>query len=371
MRLKNLQLVNYRNYDNLHLEFNKRVNLLIGKNGQGKTNIVESIYMLAFGKSFRTSKDKEIVKFNSENLYVGGNFSTQHTNGLIEIAIGKNKKGIKVNKIHVQKIHELLGNINVVIFSPEDLRLVKEGPKERRLFIDKEISQIMPKYYNYLTSYNKTLFQRNQLLKSKYIDKNLLDVYDESLAKYGSYIYILRRDFIKKVARISKDIHGNLTNGIEKLSITYKNQININDEDTIDSIYNKFLEKLLSNREHDIEMRTTKYGLHKDDLNIFINELDVRLYGSQGQQRTASISLKLSEIELINNEVGEYPILILDDVFSELDETRQKLLVDNLSLVQMFITTAEVSHKNIFDRNNTTIFNIKQGSVISIENGGI
>ncbi|MGX4601670.1 DNA replication/repair protein RecF [Faecalimicrobium sp. JNUCC 81] len=371
MRLNSLQLVNFRNYDNLHLEFNKKVNLLVGKNGQGKTNIVESIYMLAFGKSFRTSKDKEIIKFNSENLYVGGNFSTQHTNGLIEVAIGKNKKGIKVNKIHIQKIHELLGNINVVIFSPEDLRLVKEGPKERRLFIDKEISQIMPKYYNYLTSYNKILFQRNQLLKSKYIDKALLDVYDESLAQYGSYIYILRRDFIKKIAIISKNMHEKLTDGIEELSITYKNQININDEDTVASVYNKFLDKLSSNREHDIETRTTKYGLQKDDLNIFINDLDVRLYGSQGQQRTASISLKLSEIELINNEVGEYPILILDDVFSELDETRQKLLVDNLSVVQMFITTAEVSHKNIFDKSNTTIFNIKQGSVISIENGGI
>lgn len=371
MRLNNLQLVNYRNYDSLHLEFNKKVNLLVGRNGQGKTNIVESIYMLAFGKSFRTSKDKEIIKFNSENLYVGGNFSTQHTNGLIEIAIGKNKKGIKVNKIHIQKTYELLGNINVVIFSPEDLRLIKEGPKERRLFIDKEISQIMPKYYNYLTSYNKILFQRNQLLKSKYIDKALLDVYDESLAQYGSYIYILRRDFIKKIAMISKNMHEKLTDGIEELLITYKNQININDEDTVASVYNKFLDKLLSNRDHDIETRTTKYGLHKDDLNIFINDLDVRLYGSQGQQRTASISLKLSEIELINNEVGEYPILILDDVFSELDETRQKLLIDNLSLVQIFITTAEVSHKNIFDKANTTIFNIKQGSIISIENGGI
>lgn len=370
MQLNSLQLVNFRNYDNLFLEFNKKVNLLVGKNGQGKTNIVESIYMLSFGKSFRTNKDKEIIKFERENLYVGGNFSKEQTNGLIEIAISRNKKGIKVNKIHVQKIYELLGNLNVVIFSPEDLRLVKEGPKERRSFIDKEISQIMPKYYNYLTNYNKILFQRNQLLKSKYMDKNLLDVYDESLAKYGSYIYILRRDFIKKIAHISRNMHKNLTGGIEELLITYKNQIDICDEDTISTVYNKFSDKLISSREHDIETRTTKYGLHKDDLNIFINGLDVRLYGSQGQQRTASISLKLSEIELIKNEVGEYPVLILDDVFSELDETRQKLLVDNLSVVQMFITTAEVSHKNIFDKSNTTIFNIDRGHVINIENGG-
>lgn len=370
MRLNSLQLVNFRNYNNLYLEFNKKVNLLLGKNGQGKTNIVESIYMLSFGKSFRTSRDKEIIKFETENLYVGGSFSKEHTDGLIEIAIGKNKKGIKVNKIHIQKIHELLGNLNVVIFSPEDLRLVKEGPKERRSFIDKEISQIMPKYYNYLTNYNKILFQRNKLLKSNFVDRNLLDVYDESLARYGSYIYILRRDFIKKIANISMEMHKKLTDGIEDLNINYKNQINISDEDTLETVYKKFFDKLSSSREHDIETRTTRYGTHKDDLNIFINDLDVRLYGSQGQQRTASISLKLSEIELIKNEVGEYPILILDDVFSELDETRQKLLIENLSLVQMFITTAEVSHKKIFNESNTTIFNINQGNVVSIENGG-
>ena len=370
MRLKTLQLVNFRNYDNLHINFNEKVNLLIGRNGQGKTNIVESIYMLSFGKSFRTNKDKEIIKFEKENLYVGGSFNKHNSDYLIEIAIGKNKKGIKVNKVHIQKMYELLGNLNVVIFSPEDLRLVKDGPKERRSFIDKEISQIMPKYYNYLTNYNKILIQRNKLLKGKFIDENLLDVYDESLARYGSYIYILRRDFIKKIANISMEMHKRLTDNIEDLIINYKNQINVSDEDTIETVYNKFFEKLCSSRQHDIETRTTRYGIHKDDLNIYINDLDVRLYGSQGQQRTASISLKLSEIELIKSEVGEYPILILDDVFSELDETRQKLLIDNLSQVQMFITTAEVSHKKIFNKSNTTIFNISQGNVVSIENGG-
>lgn len=370
MQLKSLQLVNFRNYDNLYLDFNEKINLLVGKNGQGKTNIVESIYMLSFGKSFRTNKDKEIIKFGSENLYVGGSYLKHNTNSLIEIAISKSKKGIKVNKIHIQKIYELLGNLNVVIFSPEDLKLVKDGPKERRSFIDKEISQIIPKYYTYLTNYNKVLFQRNQLLKNRDIDGALLDVYDENLVQYGSYIYILRRDFIKKIADISKNMHEKLTNGIEELLITYKNQIDISDDDTIESIKNKFLQKLKSSRDHDIDTRTTRYGLHKDDLNIFINGLDVRLYGSQGQQRTASISLKLSEIELIKSEVGEYPILILDDVFSELDETRQKLLVDNLSVVQMFITTAEISHKNIFKNSDTTIFSIDQGKVINIENGG-
>ena len=181
MQLNSLKLINFRNYDNLYIDFNKNVNLLVGKNGQGKTNIVESIYMLSFGKSFRTNKDKEIIKFDTESLYIGGSYTKYDTNSLIEVAIGKNKKGIKVNKIHIQKIQELLGNLNVVIFSPEDLRLVKDGPRERRSFIDKEISQIMPKYYNYLINYNKILSQKNRVLKNRNIDKNLLDVYDESL----------------------------------------------------------------------------------------------------------------------------------------------------------------------------------------------
>ena len=370
MNLKNLQLVNFRNYEKLYVEFNKNINLLIGKNGQGKTNIVESIYILSIGKSFRTSKDKELIKFNSENLYIGGNFEKAIGLKRIEIIVSKNKKGIKINKIPIQKIQELLGNLNVVIFSPEDLKLVKDGPKERRSFIDKEISQIMPKYYNYLSNYNKILLQRNKLLKSRYVDENLLDVYDTNLAKYGCYIYILRRDFIKKLSNISKSFHKDLTNDKERLSIEYKNQIKITEDDNTDTVYNKLIEKLSSNRSNDIEMRATKYGIHRDDLNIYIDELDVRLYGSQGQQRTASISLKLSEIELIRQEVGEYPVLILDDVFSELDEVRQKLLVEKLDNIQMFITTAEISHKNIFDKNNTTIFNIDNGEIVSIENGG-
>lgn len=371
MRLNSLQLINFRNYDNLHLNFEKNINLLVGKNGQGKTNIVEAIYMLSFGKSFRTNKDREIIKFGCENLYIGGNYLKNSSIGLIEVAIGKNnKKGIKVNKIHIHKIQELLGNLNVVIFSPEDLKLVKDGPRERRAFIDKEISQIMPKYYNYLINYNKILIQKNKTLKNKIVDANLLSVYDESLANYGAYIYILRRDFIKKISKISSDMHKKLTGNNEELLITYKNQINLSEDDTVESARNKLLKKLEENREHDIETRTTKYGIHKDDINIFINDLDVKLYGSQGQQRTASISLKLSEIELIKQEVNENPVLILDDVFSELDETRQKLLVENLGDVQMFITSAELAHKRIFNESDTSIFYIDKGKVINMEDGG-
>ena len=368
MHLNNLKIINFRNYEDLYLNFNKKINLFIGKNGQGKTNIIEAIYLLSIGKSFRTNKDKEMIKFNKDSGYVGGSFVKYDNNNLIEISLSKNnKKGVKINKINIEKMSQLLGNLNLVIFSPEDLKLVKEGPKERRNFIDREISQIVPRYYNCITNYNKILFQRNKLLKEVVIDDNLLDVYDESMVNYGSYIYIYRRDFIEKIKNISRETHYKLTDKLEELNIIYKNQLNIDFEDNLETIKDKFLESLKKNRKNDKITRTTKIGPHKDDLEIYINNLEVRLYGSQGQQRTASISLKLSEIELINKEVGEYPILLLDDIFSELDENRQKLLVNNLKQVQMFITTAEHSHKDIFSNKNVTVFNIEKGNVKSIE----
>lgn len=368
MNLNNLKIINFRNYEELYLNFNDKINLFIGRNGQGKTNIIEAIYLLSIGKSFRTNKDKEMIKFNKDSGYIGGSFLKESRNNLIEIGLSKNnKKGIKINKVYIEKISQLLGNLNIVIFSPEDLRLVKEGPKERRNFIDREISQIIPKYYSFITNYNKILLQRNKLLKEVNIDDNLLDVYDENLVNYGSYIYIYRREFIEKIKSISKDIHYKLTDEIEALDIVYKNQIEIKFDNSLDEIREKFSIKLKNNRKNDKEMRITKIGPHKDDIDIYINKLNVKLYGSQGQQRTASISLKLSEIELINKEVGEYPILLLDDIFSELDENRQKLLVNNLNQVQMFITTAEHSHRNIFQNKSVTVFNIEQGNVLSIE----
>lgn len=370
MRIKNLQLVNFRNYEKLYIEFNDNVNLLVGENGQGKTNIVEAVYMLSFGKSFRTNRDREIIKFNTDNLYAGGVYEKNGRNGMIEIMIGKSRKGIKVNKIPIIKLGELLGNMNVVIFSPEDLKLVKDGPKERRSFIDREISQIIPGYYSLLVDYNKILASRNRMLKGYNIDKNLLDVYDESLSVYGGKISLYRREFINKIAAISKDIHKKLTGEKEELTIAYKSQLDICENDDEHTLAEKLRNLLLEKRESDIEKRSGRYGIHRDDITISVNGLDARLYGSQGQQRTASISLKLSEIELIKSETGEYPVLILDDVFSELDENRQKLLVGNLDGVQMFITTAEHLHRNVLDMKNSTIFHIKNGAVVKTENGG-
>lgn len=364
MHIKSLQLINFRNYDNLHLSFNNNINLLIGSNGQGKTNILESIYMLALGKSFRTSKDKELVKFETQNSYIGGLFSKNENDNTIEIIFGiDRKKGVKINKIFIEKFVQLLGIFNVVVFSPEDLKLVKEGPKERRKFIDREISQIVPKYYYYISSYNKILFQRNKLLKSSNIDSNLLDVFDEELANYGTYIYLYRRQFISKIELIARKIHNKLTYDNEYLELKYLNQINLNSNDKYKEIKLKFLNSLKSSRDTDIYNRNTKIGPHKDDLNVLINNLEVRLYGSQGQQRTCSISLKLSEIELIKEEIGEYPVLLLDDIFSELDEKRQKLLIENLDNIQIFITSAEDSHMRIFENKKVSTFHVNSGTV--------
>ncbi|MFI3210849.1 MAG: DNA replication/repair protein RecF [Peptostreptococcaceae bacterium] len=370
MHLQNLKLIDFRNYTDLYIEFNKDINLIIGKNGQGKTNIVEAIYLMSIGKSFRTNKDKEIIKFEKEKLYLAGNYQNKNNSSLIEFIIDKNKKGIRLNKISINKISELLGNLNVVIFSPEDLKLIKDGPRERRNFIDKEISQISPRYYNLLIDYNNILNQKNKYLKNTNLDHNLLDVYDEKLSSFGYEIYIFRKEFINKLNNIAKDIHNKLTNCGENLEITYKTKIESNDLDSKEKIKDNLFNKIKSYRNNDIKTRMTTFGIHRDDLDIYINNFEAKTFGSQGQQRMASISIKLSEIELIKREIGEYPILILDDVFSELDENRQKMLIDSLKGIQIFVTTAEKSHKNIFNKEITTIFSIEKGQVVKIENGG-
>ena len=370
MRINNLKLVNYRNYDSLLVDFNKNINLILGKNGQGKTNIVESLTLMSIGKSFRTNRDRELIKFGSENLYAGCSFSRNGIDKKIEVVVTKDKKGIKVNGVSIKSIQELLGNLNVVVFSPEDLKLVKDGPRERRVFIDKEISQIMPRYYRILTNYNKILNQRNKLLKLHKVDASLLEVYDCTLAEFGGEIYLIRMRFIEKLSEISNKLHKSLTSEKENLTIKYKNQLDIDTSTPLLEIRNQMMDKLMSSREQDMMNRNTKIGPHRDDLGIFINDIDVRLYGSQGQQRTASISLKLSEIELIKRELGDYPVLILDDVFSELDQNRQKMLVEKLKDIQMFVTSADPLHKNILGKDGYTIFYIDSGKVLKVENGG-
>ena len=335
MQVIKLELNRFRNYKHETISFDPNVNIFFGKNGEGKTNILEAVYMLSLGRSFRTNKDRDMINLEGETAYVRAIVESAGKEYKIEYRIDiKSKKAIKINGLPIQRISELLGIINVVIFSPEDLSLVKDGPKERRNFIDRELSQLRPRYYGILNDYYKNLTQRNNLLKNKEIDPILMDVYDEQMAGLGVEIINYRQEFINKISRIANENHYKISSGKEDLKVTYERSIDANSKEI-------YYESLKKQRERDIQRGTTSKGIHRDDLNIQINDIDLRSYGSQGQKRSAAISLKLSEIQLIHEIKGEYPIVLLDDIFSELDKSRQIMLLDAIKHTQTLVTTAE------------------------------
>lgn len=359
MIIKSIELKDFRNYESLNLQFNEKVNLILGNNAQGKTNLIEAISITSLGKSFRTSKDYEMIKFGKEFCRVKINALKDKEDIEVEIAIANNAKAIKIDGIKAKKTSELLKNIYVVIFSPEDLKIVKDEPEKRRRFIDRELCQIKPSYYVNLSSYKKALIQRNFMLKEKIVDRNLLSVWDDEIIKYGSAIIIQRDEFVSKINDISKKIHSDITGGNEILNITYESNIKKSkDLKEQQEIFRKELEKNIDN---DIRNRTTGKGPHKDDLKLEIEKIDLRHYGSQGQQRTAALSLKLAQISLIKEETGEYPVLLLDDVMSELDKSRQKYIINSFENIQLFITTTDVAAdvKKAFP----------EGKIFYVENG--
>ncbi len=340
MLIKNITLSNFRNYCEAEADFSNKLNLIIGKNGQGKTNLIEAIYMLSLGRSFRTNKDKEMMMFDTINTYISSHICAMNRDYKIEIKLGKDiKKAVKINSIPIEKLTDLLGIINIVIFSPEDLKLVREGPKERRAFMDREISQLRPNYYSLIHKYQKILNQRNNLLKNIKIDENLLDVYDEQLAIVSQKIMAYRKEFINNITPIANANHYKISSGKENLNIEYLPNMISNASEVFDKNY--IFDRFKKNRIDDIRRRTTTIGTHKDDIGIYLGDMDLRSFGSQGQKRSAAISLKLSEIELIYQEKNEYPVVLLDDIFSELDISRQKMLMDSLSEIQTFVTTTE------------------------------
>lgn len=353
MFIKELELNRFRNYESQKIEFENGINIIHGNNGEGKTNIIEAIYLLSIGRSFRTSRDKEMIKLGSETGYIKSKIESMGREFKIEYRISKSgKKAIKINGIPIDKLTQLLGIINVVIFSPEDLKLVKEGPKERRSFIDREISQIRPKYYQLLSVYHKNLVQRNNLLKNKDVDKVLLDVYDSTLADSGYQIMCYREEFINEIKEIAQKNHLSISSGKELLDIGYEKNVNAENAEEYKNL-------LKEKHDADIFRKTTSVGIHKDDLDIKINGIDLRSYGSQGQKRSAAISLKLSEIELIKKIKGEYPVVLLDDIFSELDPKRQHMLLETFSKTQTFVTVAEDMEINV----NNTKYRVKNANI--------
>ena len=334
MYIKKIKLQNFRNYNEQEIILNNNINVFFGQNAQGKTNIVESIFICSLGKSFRTNKEKELIKFNENNTRIEMEYEKKDRNGKINYNIG-DKKEIFINDVKIKKLSEILGNINIVLFSPEDINILKEGPSQRRKFINMLISQVRPKYiYNYNMYFN-VLEQRNNYLKKiekNNFDESLIDIYDEKLAEYGIIINNYRNEFIGKIKEKINNIHKNITEEKEEIKIKY-----ISDCESKEL----FMKKLKESRIKDIERGYSTCGIQRDDIYFFINGKKVDVYGSQGQQRTTILSLKLCELEIIEDEIDEKPILLLDDFMSELDEKRKNNFLNNMKNMQIIITCTE------------------------------
>lgn len=364
MYIERLYLDNFRNYKIEKLEFSKGFNIIYGYNAQGKTNIIEAIFLCASGRSHRTSKDIDMVNIKNNKYYIKIDINNQYSDKSIEMLYEKGKKKvISINEIPIKKIGNLMGNLLAVIFSPEDLYIIKEGPSQRRRFLDITISQIKPSYFYDLQQYNKILIQRNALLKEIQKNKGLLetlDIWDRNLAQIAARIMETRFKFIIRLNNITKQNHYKLTNGTENLNINYSPSVKIEENEINTELVNKIVKIMEKNRNIDLKRLTTSIGPHRDDYEMVLNGISLKLYGSQGQQRTAVLSIKLSEIDIIKDETGDYPILLLDDVMSELDVKRRQYLLDSLENIQTFITCTE---KDFFvNESSNMIF-------ISVDNG--
>lgn len=357
MIIKSLKLKNYRNYDLLDLTFDSQTNILYGNNAQGKTNVLEALYLSGTTKSHRGTKDRDLIQFEHDEAHLETIVEKRGVEYQIDMHLKKNSpKGIAINKIPIRKASELFGIVHFVFFSPEDLNIIKEGPSGRRRFIDLELSQLDKVYLSNLSNYNRIINQRNSLLKEIYKQGNLmdtLDVWDIQLAEYGTRVIESRKQFIKKVNEIICDIHSKLTGGSERIFLEYESNIGSGSLE----------QALKKNRERDIRLKSTSVGPHRDDLCFMSGSLDIRKFGSQGQQRTAALSLKLSEIELVKTLIRDTPVLLLDDVLSELDKHRQNYLLDSIHDIQTVITCTGldefVNHRFSINK----IFHVKNGQV--------
>lgn len=357
MIVTKLELSNFRNYKLLELDLDKQTNILYGNNAQGKTNILEAIYMCSTTKSHRSNKDFELINFDSDEGHIKLHINKNGREQRIDIHLRKNKsKGIAINGIPIKKASELFGVFNVIIFSPEDLNIIKNGPSERRKFIDMELCQLDKIYVYNLVNYNKVLSQRNQLLKDLYFKpelKQTLDVWDMQLAKYGGEIIKRREEFIKEISNILIPIHNELADNQEDIEIIYEKNCETDD----------LYEKIVTNREKDIKYKNTSVGPHRDDVLFFNRGKNIRTYGSQGQKRTIALSLKLAEIELVKSLINDTPVLLLDDVLSELDSKRQNHLLKSLDNIQTIITCTGLDEfiENRFKINK--VFQVTEGTV--------
>lgn len=358
MYIKSIQLEGYRNYNSEIICFDKGTNVLYGDNAQGKTNVLEAIFMCATTKSHKGSKDKEIIGFDKEEAHVSMVLCKSFDDIKIDILLRKDKtKVVAVNGSKIKKATQLLGILNVVLFSPEDLSIIKNGPSERRRFVDIELCQLDPIYLYNLSKYNKIIDQRNKLIKDHFNNSELtdtLDIWDMQLVSYGKLIIEKRKKFIEELNEIIKQVHNKLTNGKEEIELIYEPDVSVEN----------FEKELKKHRDKDLKYKLTSVGPHRDDFSFVVDGIDIRKYGSQGQQRTAALSLKLSEIEIVKKITGHVPVLLLDDVLSELDNNRQNYLLSTIGDIQTIITCTGLDDfvNNNFQINK--VINVVNGSII-------
>lgn len=357
MIIKSIELNNFRNYENLKIYFDDRTNILFGDNAQGKTNILESAYVSGTSKSHKGSRDKDMIRFHESEAHIRTIVEKKSMTYQIDMHLKKSRsKGIAINKLPIKKASELFGVLNIVFFSPEDLNIIKNGPSERRRFLDSEICQLDKIYLSDLTKYNKVLNQRNKLLKDMIFYpelENTLSVWDSQLVSYGKRIIARRKQFVEELNEIVFDIHKKISGNKEELYIHY--------EPDIDEAF--FEDELNRNKTKDKKYCLTSVGPHRDDISFFIGDVDIRKFGSQGQQRTSALSLKLSEIELVKKSIHDTPVLLLDDVLSELDSSRQNYLLNSIHDIQTIITCTGLDEfvKNRFQINK--VFEVVNGVV--------
>lgn len=372
MYIEQLMLKNYRNYEQLDITFQNKVNVILGENAQGKTNVMESIYVLAMAKSHRTSNDKDLIRWDEEYAKIEGRVKKRNGPLPMQLIISKKGKKAKYNHIEQKKLSQYIGNMNVVMFAPEDLHLVKGSPQLRRRFIDMEIGQISPLYLHDSGIYQKVLRQRNSYLKllqsKKTADETMLDILTEQFIEVAVKIITKRFEFLALIENWAKPIHHGISRGQETLEIVYKPSVDVSEDQQLSKMIEVFEEKYQQSKKREVDRGVTLFGPHRDDLLFLVNDRDVQTFGSQGQQRTTALSVKLAEIELIRSEVGEYPILLLDDVLSELDDYRQSHLLNTIqNKVQTFVTTTNIEGVDHQTLNDASVFQVKSGFIEKIQ----
>ena len=368
MKLTELNLHHFRNYDEAQVEFSPQINVLIGENAQGKTNLLESIYVLAMTRSHRTNNDRELIEFGKDAAQIKGTVQRELGSLKLELDIGKHGKKAKANHLEKARLSEYLGQLNVILFAPEDLALVKGAPTVRRRFIDMEFGQVSPKYLHDLTQYRDILKQRNRYLKQlqshEAQDQLYLEVLSEQLAAVGGAIISQRVKFLSELEGYAQELHQSITQGRENLTFEYSSAVKDVSALTEVELSEALMDLYRQNQSKEIFQGTTLYGPHRDDVRFLINHKNVQTYGSQGQQRTTALSVKLAEIDLMKNQTGEYPILLLDDVLSELDGARQTHLLKTIQdKIQTFLTTTGLSDvaRNLIKE--PRIFHIRDGQL--------